>query len=369
MRRALLIGGGWLLAACSSGVPKPKPAELRPIARSVISTAWEARIGRASIGFRPAVHADRLYAASVAGELACLESGSGREIWRIDTGARLIGGVGADADLVIVASRDGRLLAHGGDGTRRWEANVGSEVISVPAVGEGMVVVRSSDNRISAWDGGTGRRRWSFQRQSPSLALQHTSVPVISDGTVFSGLPGGRIVALGLHSGAVRWEGSVSQPRGSNEIERIADVVGEPSIGPREACAVSFQGRVACFERGGGRALWARDLSSARGLAGAGRAVVATDTGDRVHAFTRDGASLWRSDALQHRGLSAPAVTGALVLVGDATGWVHALSLDDGTPVGRAATDGSLVLYGPMVSERMAVVQTAKGGLFGIGFA
>ena len=38
-------------------------------------------------------------------------------------------------------------------------------------------------------------------------------------------------------------------PRGATELERVADVMGNPVVDERQVCAVAYQGRVACFDR------------------------------------------------------------------------------------------------------------------------
>jgi outer membrane protein assembly factor BamB len=364
---ALAAGAG--LAGCSlwSGPSKPKPAELPTISgRSALRTAWSARIGRAGTGFRPVAVGEGVWAASTDGELGRFDAATGQRRWLVNVDKPLVAGVGCDGDLAVVATRDGNLQAFGPDGARKWVASVGSEIVTVPAVAFGLVVVRASDNRISAYDTDTGRRRWSFQRQNPSLVLRQTSAPVLAAGAAYVGLPGGRVVALSLQNGAVRWEGAVSLPKGSNEIERISDVAGTPGVEGRDVCAVTFQGRVACFDAGTGRAQWARDLSSSRGLDMDGRLLVAVDDLDQVQAFSRTGASVWRSEAFKLRGLSAPALALGVVLVGDAGGLVHALSRDDGAAVGRVSTDGTPVLSGPVAGTRGAFVQTEGGSLFAL---
>ena len=58
----------------------------------------------------------------------------------------------------------------------------------------------------------------------------------------------------------------MSVPKGTTELKRVTDVIGLPWVGDREACAVAFQGQVACFDLGNGNQLWGRDMSSSSGL-------------------------------------------------------------------------------------------------------
>jgi outer membrane protein assembly factor BamB len=145
----------------------------------------------------------------------------------------------------------------------------------------------------------------------------------------------------------------------------VTDVVGMPWIGDREACAVAYQGRVACFDLGKGQQLWARPISSASGLGVDSRYVFVAEDIGAVSAMDRtSGNSLWRQDRLTNRVLTAPLPLGSVIAVGDVEGNVHLLSRESGAFVGRAATDGSQIAAPPVPLGDGFLVQTSKGGLF-----
>ena len=141
----------------------------------------------------------------------------------------------------------------------------------------------------------------------------------------------------------------MSVPKGTTELERVTDVIGLPWVGDREACAVAFQGRVACFDLGNGNQLWGRDMSSSSGLGVDARHVYVSEDRGAVSALERaSGRSLWRQDRLTNRNLSAPLPLGAEIAVGDLQGFVHLLARDSGAFVGRIATDGSALRTAPV---------------------
>jgi outer membrane protein assembly factor BamB len=228
-----------------------------------------------------------------------------------------------------------------------------------------LVVVRSTDSRIFALDVRDGRRRWVYQRAQPPLAVRSASGVVLQGGFVFSGFSGGKLVAVSAANGGLRWEGGVSLPKGTTEIERVTDVVGLPWIGEREACAVSYQGRVACFDLAKGQQLWARPISSSAGLGVDVRYVFVAEDKGAVSALDRSsGNSLWRQDRLANRVLSAPLPLGREIAIGDIEGLVHLLARESGAFVGRVATDGSQIVAPPVRLPNGFLVQTTKGGLF-----
>lgn len=353
--------GGWSIFP--SG--RPKIPELQPLGGgSTLRVLWTAAFP-GEVGFQPALMGDNLVVATPEGRLAMLDARTGALRWEINVGRRLAAGVGADASNIVVGSRDGSLVALGSDGKQRWASAVGAEVVTVPAVGSGITVVRGSDNRVSAFDLATGARRWTFQRQSPSLVLRQTGGVAIDGAQVYVGLPGGRMIALAADSGAQRWETAVSVPRGSNEIERIADLVGVPKLSGNDVCASAFQGRVACLDVGTGRTLWSRDISSANGVDIDARHVVIADEKGHLHAFSRNGSSVWRQDKLAGRGLSAPLLAPRRVLVVDTPGVAHLLNLEDGALLGRVDL-GKPIASAPLRVDQIALLQTRGGALYAV---
>lgn len=370
-RRSLVSGGltlgtATVLTGCGSlfgssakrAEPPPAPAA-RGGARLTLrwSAGFPGAVNRAA-----AVTEAGLWVVGDEGRLALLDPGTGAVRWSLVAGRSIVAGVGARGPIGVVATAEGRLLAFDANGQRRWSADLGAEAVTLPALGERAVFVRASDRRILAFDLESGKRLWSVTRSGPPLVLRQTSLITVADTRLFLGFPGGRLAVLGQSNGVQVWDASVTQPRGSNEIERIADVVGAPSFAGQDVCAVAFQGRIACFDAATGRTLWARDLSSATGLAGTSTMVAVADERGHLHAFSRSGASLWRQVALADRQPSTPAIAGSRLLVGDLGGFVYALSADDGSIQARLATDGRPIVGAPVIVGNLALIQTRQGG-------
>ena len=350
-----------------SAPPPPAPlAEIRdPIATRVL---WQASVGRARDAvFAPAVAGDSVFAAGADGLVTRLEAATGKQIWQVRLPSTLSGGVGADGKLVAVGSTEGEVITLDADGKTLWRARVSSEVLAPPEIAGDLVIVRSADSRIFALDARDGRRRWLYQRQAPALAVRNPAGLVVRGGFVFAGFSGGKLVALAVANGGLRWEGTVSVPKGTTELERVTDVIGLPWVGDRETCAVAFQGRVACFDLGNGNQLWARDMSSSSGLGVDARFVYVSEDRGAVSALERaTGRSLWRQDRLANRNLSAPLPLGAEIAAGDLQGYVHLLARDSGAFVGRIATDGSAIRTAPVPLPNGFLVQTSGGTLYAL---
>ena len=362
------------LAGCSSLNPLnwgsdsgPKPAELREFQATVsMQQAWATDIGGESgQGMQPAVVAGRIYVASTLGTVSRINSTNGTLDWRTNLDIRVTGATAADGSTAVVASQEGEVVALDADsGNIRWRARVSSEVLSAPVVTGDLVLVRSSDSRVFALDARDGRRRWVYQRSSASLGIRSSAGLVVAHGHAYAGFSGGKLVAIALSNGGIRWEATVSLPKGTNELDRVTDVVGLPWVGEQEICAVAYQGRIACFAVSNGNLLWSREVSSVNGLDADAGQIYVTDDRNAVQALNRSsGASVWKQDALLRRAVTAPRAWGNQVAVGDGLGYIHLLSRETGAFTGRIATDGTVIGIAPLLVNGQLLVLTRKGRL------
>lgn len=363
---SLLVGCSSLDALNPFSTPAPKMAPLpqfKPAA--TLTPAWSAKVGEADIyRFEPAVVDGDVIAAGANGEVARLGGGQAR--WRVRIDGGVTAGVGADAALAVVADGRGEVIAlDAASGSERWRSKVNAEVLAAPGVAKDFVVVRSSDNRVFGLDRKDGKVLWTYKRTTPALTLRNPSGMLIENNVAVLGFPGGKLAALDLKNGGLIWELSVALPAGATELERIADVVGDPVLHRQTLCAATFQGRVSCFDITNGKTLWSRPISARGGISRDVRQVYVTEDADAVTALDAfSGASMWRQDQLTRRGLSAPLAVEAGVVVGDAEGYVHLLSRENGAFIARAQADGSGIAVAPRLVGELVVVQTRAGGVF-----
>ncbi len=348
-----------------SSAPKVKPTELASIQPTAeFKTLWQASVGSAGeYAFSPAVVGESVYAAARDGTLSRFDGG--RQVWRVNAGQVISGGVGADGSVVAVGTPKGEVLAFdAATGREVWKARVSSEVLAAPAVADGLVVVRSGDSRIFAFDAADGKRRWVYQRSTPALSLRSSVGVMLAGKFTLAGFPAGKLVAIANNNGAAVWEVTVALPKGATELERVADVTSSPAVSGTTICAAAFQGRVACFESSTGNTLWSRDMSSNVGLDIDDRYVYVTDDKGAVHCMAKNsGASVWKQDKLGLRSVSRPLAIGSHVAVADYQGIVHLLRREDGAFAARASTDGSAVRADPQRFGSGLLVQTANGSL------
>lgn len=354
-----------LVALGIKSEPAHKPTPLTPIKPSVTARAvWTAQVGKSEgFHFRPALSAGRVYTASADGNISVIEEDNGRVAAKFDTKKKLSGGVEVGDGKIFVGTMKGELLALDMAGKALWTVLLAGEVIAPPSVMKKTLVVRTADGRIFGLSTDDGKRQWVFQRPSPPLLLR-SEAGILAAGTdVVAGYPNGKLIALDSEDGKLIWEVTVMQPRGTTELERIADVAGLPVMDGSNVCAAAFQGKVACFDIGSRNMLWSRDLSSARSPVRDAKNLYVVDDNGAVHALDKaSGAVAWKQDKLMYRRVTSPLLVDGLVVVGDAEGFVHVLSPDDGSLVGRLPTDGSAI-EGMAAIPGGLLVQTAKGSL------
>ena len=163
---------------------------------------------------------------------------------------------------------------------------------------------------------------------------------------------------------AVNLQPTVAQAKGTTELERVIDVVGDPALQGREVCATAYQGRLACFDAVNGTQLWVREISSVTGVSLDARYAFVSDEKGAVQAFDRsNGRAVWKQDKLALRQLTLPLPAGNAVAVGDFEGFVHFLARDSGAFLARYSARGGGVRAAPIALPSGVLVQTQSGRL------
>ena len=359
------IAGAILLSACSGNSKRPQSADLGANTPLIgVKQAWTNRIGEVPAGATPAVAGSSVFVAAADGTVAALEANTGRDLWRTSLGTALATGVGSDGKFAAVVSRSNEVITLDG-GKEIWRAKLPAQAYTAPFVAGGRVFVLAADRSVSAFDAATGGKLWSQQRPGEPLVLRQPGSMLAVGDTLVVGLSG-RLVGLNPGNGSIRWDAPIASPRGTNDVERLVDLVGRTSRVGDVVCARAFQASVGCVNAARGALLWNRPANGAEGLHGDDRLVVGVETDGKVIAWRRaDGERAWTSERLQNRTLSAPLMVGRSVVIGDSTGLVHMLSREDGSPLTRLNTDSSGITASPVLAGQTLVVVTRNGGIYG----
>jgi outer membrane assembly lipoprotein YfgL len=369
LNRLLLTAAGVaLLGACSSTPDKPKAAELPPLpataANSPFTQVWKNTVGVMATPLSLWAQGGLVAAASSDGVVALIDAATGRDVWRLALNTPVQTGVGGDGTRFALVTQGNEVIAVQA-GQVIWRYRLNASTYTAPLVAGGRVFVLTADRTVIALDGASGQRLWSQQRAGDPLVLRQDGLLMAVGDTLVTGMSG-RLMGLNPSNGTTRWESVVGASRGTNEVERLVDIVAGVSRVGSVVCARSFQTAVACVDAAKGGTLWSRASVGHQGLSGNEEQVIGVESDSKITAWSRaTGQPGWTSDALRFRGLSAPWVSGHTAVVGDEGGLLHRLSLADGKTLNRVATDGSAIAAQPVAAAGLMVVATKSGGLFG----
>ncbi len=361
-----LIAASSLLGACSGGGKRPDPA---PLAANVpligVKQAWASRIGEVPAGSSPFATGNTVVVAAADGTVAAIDAVTGRDIWRGSAGAPATTGAGTDGKVAAVITRDNEVVALD-SGKQLWKAKLPAKAFTAPFVAGERVFVLLADRSVHAFDGATGKKLWTQQRSTTEPLVLSKAGTMLAVGDTLVVGQGGRLVGLNPGNGSVRWEAPIASPRGTNDVERLVDLVGSVSRIGDVVCARAFQAAVGCVNASRGTLLWNRPANGAEGVHGDANLVFGTEADGKVIAWKRaDGQNAWQTDRLLYRTLSAPLVVGRSVVVGDGNGNLHMLSRENGSPLNRLTTDGSAIIGSPVLAGDSLVAVTKSGGVFG----
>jgi outer membrane protein assembly factor BamB len=328
--------------------------------------------------FTPAVLDSFVFAISSDGTFVKFDIASGKSIWQMKIGEMVSSGVGIGEDHLFLGLVNGYLSSYDFNGKLLWKTKLSSQLMSVPIVINSIVIARTVDNSIHGINIKDGSKIWTFNRSGPALSLKSNPGLVASDGAVYTGFPGGKLIALREDNGTLLWEVSVAQARGSTEIERITDITSLPVIDGIKLYVVAFNGKVVCINRVNGTVMWSRDISSFAGLNIEGGRIYLSHSGGAVYSLDdNSGKTYWRQGELLNRNLTKPLPMSGYIAVGDLGGFIHFLDRETGAFSGRiqldsgvTATlldqDNAVMLNMIEYEPGKLIAQTRRGGLYAI---
>lgn len=354
-----------LVAGCAGGPDKPKPAELAANPNLLgVRLAWSANFGNVNFPLDVRVNRQSVIVASSDGTVGSVDPLSGRDLWRVNIGSEIAAGVGDDGRYSAVVTTNNELVALDA-GKEIWRQGLPAQGFTAPLVAGGRVFVLTADRAVSAFDVQSGRKLWVQRRPGESLVLRQSGVLTTAGETLVAGVSG-RLVGLDPLNGNIRWESAIATPRGTNDIERLVDLVGPLSRSTDSFCARAFQSAVGCVSTQRGNLIWSKPAAGVVGLDGDEKLIFGVEGDGRVVAWQRsDGEKVWASQGLLYRNLTAPLLLGRSVVVGDGFGLVHFLSRENGDVLTRLNTDSVGVAATPVMTAGVLVIVTRSGGVFG----
>jgi len=366
-----LMAGSILLSACGifgGDEDEIEPMKLVKIENKIrVKRLWSAKIGGESeflrVALRPVGDGNNIYAASHDGNAAAFDPATGKQRWRNKLGIELSAGPAVGRGLVVVVAKDGYVVGLDAEtGSERWRTDVGAESLARPVLKDDMVIVLTIDSRLQGLAAYDGTPRWSVEQSSPALTMRGSSSPVIVGTSVIAGFDNGRIAAVEVATGNVRWESLLSPPTGRSDLERLSDIDGDIAVVGQDVYAAGYNGRMAAVAAESGQILWAREISSYVGVSADWNNVYTVrDNGEVVSLTRRDGNESWRDASLLYREPTLPVPFDTTVVVGDLEGYLHFFSNLNGEPQARVKFGGKAISNAPVVMANRLYVQNDDG--------
>lgn len=361
-----------LLTGCvglgDDNTPEPAPLTAYPYQFQPV-LLWSVATGRGMgedfLRLRPVVEENQIFVASKSGLVSALELTHGHKLWQKKIKQTITAGPAVADGLVIIVTKQLQVIALSArSGDILWRAPLSNQVLAPPAIGKNRIILKTVEGQIIALALQTGRLLWTYEHGSPLLLLRPSSAPKIINNKVVIGFSDGQLVALNLKNGNLRWERTIAFPQGITVADQLIDIAADPILSCDVIYVVTYQGQLAAISLRSGQILWRRNFSSYSGLVVSDRLYI-TDTAGHVWAFNRaTGALFWKQSFLRHRGLTAPAIFGNSLIVGDKEGYIHWLALSDGHPLARDLVhDDASIIATPVVRYPVAYILTREGGL------
>jgi outer membrane protein assembly factor BamB len=326
-----------LLGACSSARKAPEPPPLPADPRQLnVRVVWSAEIGKVEGPMTLQAVGPVVGVGAANGAVHLIDARTGESLWRASAGSAPSTGVGHDGQRAAVVTVGNELVVLQ-DGKELWRQRLTAPSYTPPLVAGGRVFVLGADRSVSAYDGLSGRRLWIQNRSGEPLVLRQPGVLVAVGDTLVVGL-GVRLAGLNPLNGSSRWELPMASPRGTNDVERLVDLVAGVARQSGSVCVRSFQATVGCVDATRGALQWSKPAAGASGLSGDAERLVGVEFDGTVLAWRRsDGERVWSNSQMRYRKLGTPLLLGATVVIGDESGRLHFLSRADGARCKRGS--------------------------------
>lgn len=284
---------------------------------------------------------DRVYVGTSSGHFWALSGGGQRQYQYNAMGAiESEAGIDRKRGDIYVGTEDGVLHAlRAQDGRLRWRHKVRGSLRQAPVMTARSVFVITDDDEISAIDRRSGKRSWTYHRDAPEgFTIAGHAGLALSENLLITGFSDGVVMAFDPQTGKIAWERdtSIEIDQTKEAPQRFADVDTTPVVEGETVYVASFSGGLFELSLKTGGVDWHRsDWTGITALVVTPAEVVMSSADMGVLCMDRESRSLrWRHKMIRGAPSRATAIP-YRVIVGDSTGALLALSIDDGRELSR----------------------------------
>ena len=267
--------------------------------------------------------------------------------------------------IVYIGTLDGNMYAiSAATGAKVWTVATGAPIEeSSAAVANGIVYIGSDavspGGGVYAFNAATGATVWTAHLG------QVWSSPVVTNGIVYVGLVGDRLVALNAATGATVWTAFTT-----------GIVEASPTIANGNVYVGSNDGTLYAFNAATGATVWTKSVGTfGKSAAFAGGLIYVVADDGAIHALNAaTGSPVWQQkiDTPNTSDASSPAIANGIVYVGTTEGAFFAFNAATGTKVWSVDTDAGtdsspVVANGVVYTNNLWAFDAATGDLTKLG--
>jgi outer membrane protein assembly factor BamB len=278
-----------------------------------------------------------------------------------------------DGGQLFVTTPYGEVAAlDAGSGKILWRIRLPGPLRAAPAASGGRVFVVTTDNQLFALAEDDGRQLWNYTGIAQDAGLLGGSTPAVAGGVVVAAFSSGELLAFGVDSGRTLWSDSLAGVARGDAVATLADIRGLPVIDRGRVIAVSNSGTLTAINLERGGRLWNASIGSSQTPWVAGDFIYILSNNDEVVCLTRDeGRVRWiqslpqfqnekdREDPIAWAG---PVLVGDRLVVTSSAGDAISLSPYTGEALGRIQLPSSAHLP-PIVANNTMYLLSDNGEL------
>jgi outer membrane protein assembly factor BamB len=176
------------------------------------------------------VAADRVVVGSTDGTVYCLDTKTGRAVWKRAAPAGVLASAAFDESTgrVLVGAKNGTVLCLDADrGEMIWRVHLGSSINGRPRVSEKTALVGTERGELHALDLATGKKRWTVSGRGGFNAT-----PLVVNKTVIAPAYDGTLHYVSLSDGSLQEKRSLgskvwSSPAGGKDVMYVGTFDGK----------------------------------------------------------------------------------------------------------------------------------------------
>ena len=305
-----------------------------------------------SIRSSPVIVQDRVYIATTNGNLYCLWSENGTEIWRVKLARIDYSTPAVSGDHLVIGSLGGNIYClNSTTGIELWNFSAEGDIQASPVIYKNSVYINSYDGNAYSLNLSTGELNWNIT----TSGWIHTSSAIWNDLLFFGGCDGF------IH--AVHINGSSFWDFNTEDY-----VVSSPVLELGKIYFGTHNNIIYCLNATSKEVIWTNQTEGPIRSSPAvyENYIIFADWNKKIYGYNKTtGEQIWSFEA-KDKIYSSPAIANNVLVIGSNDGMVYCLSLTNGSKIWEYTT-ADAVESSPAISNNRVYIGSSDGNLYCFG--